>query len=238
LRILDISFTPIKSLRTLAPQPKLEKIIAFESGLEDYDGLSRQSHLKEILLTSTPLAERENFRLSCLVLVGARLSIINDIPVTKSERNAAAEYPLIAKSLIESGWEIEWPVPTAEQFRELANQFQLKLKGLGRFASDEGRKLMRPPPAIAAPKEPPEPETEPQDDELMQGICARLRTIGIHVKMDESEVLRTVTKLAAILNELTNLPTLFHVLAACDADLGDLLPNKPFALEEEDLQDQ
>jgi hypothetical protein len=239
LRVLDISSTPIKSLRTLAPQPILQEIIAIGSTLEDYGGLPRQPHLKTISFQSTPLSDHENFRLSCLVLVGPHLSMINGDPVTKSERNAAIEYPLIAKSLIESGWEIECPVPPKEKFKELANDFQLKLRGVDPgFTSEEARRYLRPPPAIGARREPPEPESEPQDDELILGIRATLRTIGVHVKPEGSEVLRAVAKLADILNELGNLSTLSDILAACGADLGDKWPNTASGAEEDEFYDE
>jgi hypothetical protein len=149
LRTLILSETPLCSLDTLPPQPNLRHLIADRSAIDSYGGLSRHPRLASLSLVSTPLAERPLFRLSCIVLVGVHLASINGDPVTIDEKLEATQYPLIARDLIEHGWEIERPLPSSARFKEHVRKFELKIKNVDPdFSNLEAQRYLRPPPAF------------------------------------------------------------------------------------------
>jgi hypothetical protein len=222
LRVLDLTLSPITSLRELPSQPALQQILASGSAIKDYVGLSRHPHLKLISFEETPLANRDNFRLSCLVLVGPHLASINGVSVSNAERRIACTYPLIAKPLLDHDWKIEVPVPSSQRFKALAGQFRLKLSGVDSgFTTDEALKYLRPPPALAAVRGKPEPEKRShagQDIELMQRISGKLKGIGVYVRAEETEVIRALTKLSAIVKDLSTIATLPGTVEAQEPD--------------------
>jgi hypothetical protein len=220
LKSLDISKTPITGLKSLDPQPVLEEIIAKDCPIVSYAGLGGHPRLRSLSLESTPLASRPNFRLSCCIVAGPHLTSINGKGVTASERTAAGEYPLLARYLIEAGWEVEVPPPPLAKLIQLASEKKVKLKGIDAgFTSVEAQKYLRAAPALVSVKvkgeaegEAPVETGEEQNAELVNGICAKLAAIGFHVKHDEASVLSTIERLATILQELNTVSELPKLL--------------------------
>jgi hypothetical protein len=59
------------------------------------------------------------------LIVSPKLSEINREKVTNAERRMAQSYPPIAKSLIISGWVLQYPPPSEADLRFLAKTFEL-----------------------------------------------------------------------------------------------------------------
>ncbi|OHS93702.1 hypothetical protein TRFO_40023 [Tritrichomonas foetus] len=214
LKTLNISETDIASLESLPPQPNLQQIVCDNTDIDSFVGLSRHPKLKSVSFLHTPLSERENFRLSCLVIVGQMLSVINGVPVTQRERIQAAEYPVISRYLLEAGWDIQVPVPSIDDFRELAMDFRLKLKGCDlEFTNDESQKYLIPPPQLVPINtfqvadfdedlEDDEMETPKDIDldiDLQNFIYEKLHSIGINVTKGpnmQREIVAAVSGLA------------------------------------------
>jgi hypothetical protein len=220
LKILDVSKTPLLSFQTLPKQPVLEELIANDTQINSYVGLGRHPHLKSLQLFSTPLSTFPKFRLSCCILAGHHLTSINKKPVTPSERTVASEYPLLARYLIEAGWEVEVPMPSVQRFIRLASQFSIKLNGVDSgFTTFEAQKYLRPPPALVPVKvKAVETEIETveeipeQNEELIVSICEKLQHVGFHVKPDETNVVHAIERLGAILQEISTVKELSEIL--------------------------
>ena len=207
LRTLDISGTPIESLESLPAQPNLQQLVADGTRVNTFAGLCRHPKLRSVSLQRTPISETENFRLSLLVLVGQMLAVINGTPVRPSERVAAAKYPIIARMLLEAGWQIEVPPPGKDEMRELALDYNIRVKGVDpEFSSDESKKYLDPPPQLV-PIDTKEFESESEEDinefsqevDLQNALYEKLHTIGITVNKGpnmQREIVEAVKGLA------------------------------------------
>lgn len=194
LKILNISHTSLESLETLPSQPNMQQIIADDTQICSYVGLMRHPKLKSVSFLNTPIAEDDHkFRLTMLVLVGQMLSVINGVPVSAKERIEASKYPLIARNLIEANWEIQEPVPSAEDFRKLVVASGIRLRGVdSEFTNDEAQKYFSPPPQLVPidtgkRKDIPSDDSDEnidsidQDIDLQKQIYKELHSIGITV---------------------------------------------------------
>lgn len=212
LKILNISNTNLESLETLPTQPNLCQIIADDTQINSYAGLMRHPKLRSISFLRTPIAEDDHkFRLAILVLVGQMLSVINGTAVTAKERIEAAKYPLIARYLIETDWEIQEPVPSTEDFRKLVVDSGIRLKGVdSEFTNDEALKYFVPPPQLIpvetvkrkdfpSDESDEDVETINQDLDLQKQIYKELHSIGITVNKGpdmQKEIVMAVKGLA------------------------------------------
>lgn len=122
---LKLVKSAISSLHTLPIQPSMKIITGDYSRIQSFGGLANQPRLSQISFIGTPLTEQDNFRIAAIICIGPRLSKINGIPVTKSERRKAACYPPIAKYLVSSGWIVSYPPPSKLDFRYIADQLNV-----------------------------------------------------------------------------------------------------------------
>lgn len=212
LKILNLTNLPITSLETLPPQPDLRHIIADNTSIDTFAGLSRHPRLQSISLIDTPLSQEKDFRLTCFVLCGQRLTSINGKAANDREKMQSNAYPLIARYLIEAGWPIEKPVPSTEKFKQLAIKYRLKIRGVdSEFSNAEALKYFKPPPALTKEGVTVEnlwsdeecEESFETNNELLEKICERLNQAGIKVDADEESVLQAVAGLANIITELS-----------------------------------
>jgi hypothetical protein len=220
LRFLDVSGTLLTSLESLPAQPALQVITADKTKIAAFTGLARHPHLREVSFSDAPISKEENFRLRCLIVVGQRLAKINGRAVRPEERQVAKDYPVIARQLVEVGWNVERPVPPANRFRELAKQYRLKFQGANaNFTNMEAEKYFKPPPAL--PCAVPQAEQEggvslfdlddsqgsqtlesPEAADLVARISEQLQRIGLSVPEEEGAVYAAVSRLGEILKSL------------------------------------
>ena len=222
LKILNISNTNLESLDTLPSQPNLQQIIADDTQMSSFIGIMRHPKLRSVSFLNTPIAEDDHkFRLTLLVLVGQMLSVINGVPVSPKERIEASKYPLIARYLIETNWEIQEPVPTTEEFRELSVNSGIRLKGVdSEFTNDEAQKYFVPPPQLV-PIDPGKYRMFPSDDsddnidtmiinqdlDLQKQIYKELHNIGVTANKGpdmQREIVMAVKGLADIVKNFEN----------------------------------
>ena len=114
LKVLDLSFQPISSLRGLPKFPQISKFIANGSSIQSYSGFDAIDNAKSVELSNTPLSKTKNFKLSAMFIF-KNLSSINKktIPrsvVTKFESYDKQFVPDL-KLLICNGWEVSYPCP-------------------------------------------------------------------------------------------------------------------------------
>jgi hypothetical protein len=115
----------LDSLKTLAPQPILDTIIADGTQINSFVGLARHPRLRSVSFKDTPLSRRPNFRISLAIVVGQHLATITGVAVTAKERSAANRFPLIARTLVQLGWDATTPVPSTDEFKKLAGEFKV-----------------------------------------------------------------------------------------------------------------
>jgi hypothetical protein len=226
LRKLTLTRLPLESLRTLPAQPMLAAIVADETRINSFAGLGRHPRLRAVSFVGAPLAARPNFRISLAIVIGQHLTAVNGAPVTADERALANRYPLIARALVERGWDAEPEVPPIERLKALALEYRVRLRGIdAEFTTQAAQAYLRPPPTLPLrrPDSPP-PEADAGADAgagaragaggVLAAVRARLAEIGIHVASDEEEVLAAVERLAGIARRL-------HALADADDDADD-----------------
>ena len=222
LRKLNVSFSNITSFETLPSQPVMTQLIANHTKVNSYVGLSRQPRLSNLSLKATPLSERPYFRIETLIVVGQHLMTLNGEQITPEEREIASQYPVIAQNLLEFGWDLVYPCPKVDQFRELAASYNLRFKGVDKnFTNEKSDKYLRPPPQIPIitnmhetivsvhnNRQQRHEEQEQQiaeDKELMEAIANELKRIGIYIGNDanmEENILAAVQGLVDIVHTL------------------------------------
>lgn len=225
LKVLNISRSHIKSLDALPAQPLLCQIIADQSELSSFAGLSRHKKLRDVSFIGTPLESQPNSRLACIIVVGPNISVINKRSVKKSEREEALKYPKISKLLLEAGWELEKPVPSAEKFREILKDEKYSTvienaKSAKSYSYLTEKKDLLKTPSIPFEdeddqEEPQQANTEENDSLLEERLNEILRRTGIRVKQDkhrQNEILEAVS-------ELANLVKIFEL---CAEDIKDI----------------
>lgn len=218
LKTLLLQETMFESLETLPPQTNLQYINADGSQLSSYTGLSRHPKLHSVSFLDTPLSEDPNYRLSLLIVIGQRLTMVDGVPITQQEKKKASKYPLIARYLIEAGWEVVDPCPSIDSFREIAIEKRLKFKGVDRrFENDEAQKYFKPPlfliPRDVVPKkqeddfEDVEEDVEEFEEELKLAyeLRSELHHIGINIQNNENmtdEIIGAIKSLAHLMESL------------------------------------
>jgi hypothetical protein len=175
LKILILKNSPLKSLATLPPLPKLKTIIADKSQIEVLTGLGTHPRLTSLSLAKTPVSQTPNFRLAVLILI-PKLSNINGIAVTQSERHASEAYPPIAKQLVNKGWIVPGPPPSEADFRYLVGYFEITEFCEADFVL----------PLVAKGKSPPTSPVQREGDEgWPQKVAAILVSLGFPIRSGE-----------------------------------------------------
>ena len=78
MKTLDLSFTSIKSLEGLPPQPKLEYLILDGSTIECFKNGFSISNISKISIRNTPVSKIPNYKISLLLICDKNLRIIDD----------------------------------------------------------------------------------------------------------------------------------------------------------------
>jgi hypothetical protein len=221
LRILDISKTPIESLGSLESQEILSEIIADDSTLKDFKGLDRHPKLAKFSAISTPLSDRPNFRIACLIVIGPMLSFINGGAVTTAERDQTRPYPKIAKYLLLFGWDLELRDISEDEYKRLAQEHGVKIndKSFEALTKSEIKALFRLP-VLPKSKQDVEREVseyveethtlarrreEEAEEKLAGQIADQLGRIGVNVRPGpamKDEILTALTGLADVVRVL------------------------------------
>jgi hypothetical protein len=123
---LDVSKSNITSFRELKPQPNLKEIIAKDCPLSDFNGLSQQTKLTSITFDGTPIGDQKYSNIAALIVIGPKLNRINNQIVTQKEKKMATCYPPITKKLLESGWILQYPTPSVEDFKNICETFKIE----------------------------------------------------------------------------------------------------------------
>ena len=229
LRKLNVSYTNITSFETLPSQPVMTQLIANHTKVNSYVGLSRQPRLSNLSLKSTPLADRPYFRIETLIVVGQHLMTLNGEQITPEEREIASQYPVIAQNLLEFGWDLVYPCPKVEKFRELASAYNLRFKGVDKnFTNEKSDKYLRPPPQIPIisnmhetivsvhnnrqQRQEEQEQQIAQDKELMEAIANELKRIGIYIGKDQNMEENIITAVQGLVD-------IVHTLEPCGDEL-------------------
>lgn len=125
LIMLEVHDTDLTSFEALKPQPMLKEICVSNTPISNFKGLGAQTKLANLNFVNTPISDQKFFRLAALVAIGPKLSVINDVNVTRTERLKAQCYPPIAKKLLDEGWILQYPVPSKEDFQFAAQKFNI-----------------------------------------------------------------------------------------------------------------
>ncbi|OHT07722.1 hypothetical protein TRFO_23997 [Tritrichomonas foetus] len=125
LRELNISRTKLESLQGLAYQPNLQIFRATKSKLNSFKNFYSISHASMVFLQNTPLAKIPNYIIGVILLAEDDRVIIDGKLVSPKWYKKAATYPPFVRDLLNSGWMIEYPCPSANQLRDLCREFNV-----------------------------------------------------------------------------------------------------------------
>ncbi|OHT13301.1 hypothetical protein TRFO_16634 [Tritrichomonas foetus] len=203
---LIINDSSIKNFSTLKEQKNMKSIIADNSKIQTLAGLSIQPRLSKISLINTPIGNTENFRIAALVAIGQRLSSINGIPVTKSERRMAQCYPPIAKRLVDHGWALQYPPPSLLDFKYLVKKF-----GLGGVSEEEYLAQLPPPKNLSPPASPKKSQIlvdDIQDQSFSEKVAGILRPLGFAIRYGaemNNDILSAVSSICEVVSKIENI---------------------------------
>lgn len=194
---LRLNDSPLTSLHTLPPQPIMKTLIADNSKIETLAGLGSQPRLGRLSLINTPVSQTPNFRLSALLCVGPRLSLLNGTPITKAERKMAGCYPPIAKHLVSCGWIVQFPPPSELDFRYLADQFNIN----GR----DDDFVMPPMPLDLDEQAPKSEEKDESDVSFANKLANILRPLGFAIRCGpdmNSDIVKAVSRICDVVAKI------------------------------------
>jgi hypothetical protein len=189
LTTLILTGCPLKSLESLPPQPCLKTLSADRSSVEILRGLNSHSSLSSVTLIEAPVADAVNFRTAALLLI-PRLSNINGVVVSPSERTMRDRYPPIARQLVSAGWIGQSPPPSEQDFRYLATEF-----GIAASPDD----FVQPPQPPASP--PPSPHGGVRPTRWGHRIAAILTPLGFAIRSGKemhSDIVKAVTQMCDV----------------------------------------
>lgn len=206
LKTLKLVQSQLTTLHTLPSQPLMKSIIADNSRIETLGGLANQPRLAQISFKDTPLSEQENFRLAAIICIGPRLSKINGQPVTQSERRMANCYPPIAKYLVASGWVVQYPPPSKQDFRYLADQFSVPY-------TDEDLESSQPIVPASPPSSPRKGDSQSQSQSQTQQsfgnqIASILRPLGFAIRCGpemNDDIINAVSRICEVITKIDEL---------------------------------
>ena len=89
LKVLILNGNEIHSFENLRVQPNLESLSACGCPIVNLEGLPEQPKLIAVDLTGTPLESEEDFRVLAVATIGTDIEVLNELPVTKDERQRA-----------------------------------------------------------------------------------------------------------------------------------------------------
>jgi hypothetical protein len=115
LTTLILTGCPLKSLESLPPQPCLKTVSADRSYVEVFRGLNSHPSLASISFVGAPIADAVNYRIAALLLI-PRLSVVNGVVVSASERALRDRYPPVARQLVSAGWIVQAPPHRSRTF--------------------------------------------------------------------------------------------------------------------------
>ena len=223
LTCLNLTETSFESLDSLPSQPWLNELIVDKSKLNSYKGLGKHPQLKIFSAIGAPISERPMFRIAMLILVGPKLSVINGVRIKRREKEIAAQYPKLAKLLIEAGWD---PTPDTDpediDYKRLAKEYSITVDGSTIEEDEDSFQALFSPPAVLVPKnEKEEARLEKefedmyeqaseqfhavQEETLARELAKTLRRIGISVVQGEKmkdEIIVAVSQLADLVRHL------------------------------------
>ena len=195
---LNVSENPhLTSFLTLPKQACLKTIIANGSGINILSGLSNQPRLSSISLIDTPISKIDNFRIAVLLAAGPRISSINGTPVSKTERLRFLCYPQIARKLVNLGWIPVYPPPVEQDFRYLAQQFNIKAEDSDFIVYSDQKDSVPPSPRKASP--------EPTD--FGGKIAQILRPLGFGIRCGDQrdeDILSAVDQMCKLFQLIEN----------------------------------
>ena len=212
--------TAINSLELMPEQQNLVEIIANNTKLNSYKGLSKFRNVSIFSVKDTPMSERPNFRLALLLAFGPRIRIINGEEITSKERMKASQYPSVCKAFVENDWDPTDEPPTQKETMELIAQYQPKkakqinkgkIKEQDLAADLSPKKTLTMMNSLKKQK-----RTEQQtfkfdrtdgDDALTDELIDKLSSIGIHIRKDENcheNILKVLKELCEVTKRLTD----------------------------------
>ena len=197
LKVLKFSNdTTIQSLENLPQQPNLVEIIANNTKLYSYKGLSKLKNVTVFSAKNTPLSQRPNFRLALLLAFGPRIRIINGEEITSKERMRAIKYASVCKSFVENDWDPTDEPPNEEETMKLIEKYQPKKAKLIKNEKIKGRELedqLSPRKTVTLMNSLKKEENVYQeydkyeiDDELEDALIEKFKDFGIDVPKDEN----------------------------------------------------
>lgn len=125
MKTLDLSFTSIKSLEGLPPQPKLEYLILDGSTIESFKNGFSISSISKISIRNTPISKIPNYKISLLLICDKNLRIIDDRIIPSKLKQKAEKYPPICRKLVNQGWIAEYPCPSESDLIEICFKYGL-----------------------------------------------------------------------------------------------------------------
>ena len=220
LKVLKLSSdTAIQSLENMPLQPNLMEIVANNTKLYSYKGLSRLKNVTVFSAKNTPLSQRPNFRLALLLAFGPRIRIINGEEITSKERMRAIKYASVCKSFVENDWDPTDEPPNEEETLKLIEKYQPKKARMIKNEKLKGRELeeeLSPRKTLTlmnSIKKEEKNEYIPYDkyefdDELADALIEKFKEIGIDIPKDENcqaNLLKVIREFADITKNLCDM---------------------------------
>ena len=126
LKELNISRCKLTSLDGLAYQPNIKLLNADSSQLSNMKNFNSIASCSMYVLKGTPLSKQPNYLIGLIIFAGDEKIIVDGKKVANHWYKKAESYPSFTRNLLNAGWNIEYPCPTNDVFREVCRQYNVE----------------------------------------------------------------------------------------------------------------
>ncbi|EAX92499.1 hypothetical protein TVAG_344550 [Trichomonas vaginalis G3] len=121
LKVLNLSYTNVKSFEGLDLQPNIMQINLRNSKFTSLYNFLSVKNASNINVENTPFSRKENYMIQLVVAFGNQLRLINDKTIPKNILIKAQKYPKIVRELLDRGWEFIYPCPSDTELNSIAD---------------------------------------------------------------------------------------------------------------------
>ena len=125
IKILDISYTEVKSLIGLPYLPNLKSFNADYTEISSFVNFKSIQHATQVSFKQTTISFVLNYKLSLLLIFGKKLVSIDGKKIPMSLFDRLSTYPKYCSELVNRGWIAESPCPDENRLKVLCNDYGL-----------------------------------------------------------------------------------------------------------------
>jgi hypothetical protein len=125
IKHLSLTGLQLTSLEGFPVFPRLQSLCADGTLIDTLAYFKCVAGITKVSLKNAPIAKARNYKLSLMLVCGAKLCSINGTVVSAEMRQRIAGWPDYAASMVNQGWIAEWPAPDDMRWHDLRQHYEI-----------------------------------------------------------------------------------------------------------------